>query len=344
MNLQKTDIAKIDELITDAGHIVIIQADNPDGDSLGTSLALEQLLGESGKEVTMYCAVDVPSYLRYLSGWDRVTNELPKQFDLSIVVDASSSALLQKLFETGKDKQIRKQPCIVLDHHETVEEPLEFATVLINEPSLSSTAELVYTIAKAIGLEVDETAGLFIMTAILGDTQGLSNSLASAQTYRVMAELVDIGVDRPGLEDLRREYSKMPPEIFKYKARLIDRSEFHIDGQLAVVTVPQQEITEFSAAYNPAPLIQTDLLQTAGVGIAIVLKHYDNNKILAAIRCNQGFGFGAKLAEHFGGGGHDYAAGFKIQDGRSVDEIKTECIKVVHEHILKRDTTSQDKS
>ena len=52
------------------------------------------------------------------------------------------------------------------------------------------------------------------MSSILGDTQGLSNDLASAQTYRIMADMVEAGVNRPKLEELRREYGKMPPEIY----------------------------------------------------------------------------------------------------------------------------------
>ncbi len=59
------------------------------------------------------------------------------------------------------------------------------------------------------------------MSSILGDTQGLSNELASAQTYHIMADMVEAGVSRPRLEELRREYGKMPPEIYTYKATLI---------------------------------------------------------------------------------------------------------------------------
>ena len=62
--------------ISDAASVVIIQGENPDGDSLGSSLALEELLGEQGKRVTMYCAIDMPKYLRYIRGWDRVVLSL----------------------------------------------------------------------------------------------------------------------------------------------------------------------------------------------------------------------------------------------------------------------------
>ncbi len=322
---------KIDELVQSAQRIAVLQADNPDADSLASSLALEQILGEMGKDVWLYCGIDMPSYLKYLAGWDRVSPELPSQFDLSIIVDASTMTLFQKLSESGRQGWIAGKPCIVLDHHREVGNLVPFATVLLSEPERSSTGELIYELAKRLDWAVDKTAAEFIMTSILGDTQGLSNDLATAQTYRVMAELVDIGADRPQLEELRRALNKMPEEIFRYKATLIKRTEFHHDGQIAAVTIPHQEITNYSPLYNPNPLIQNEHLQTEGVLVSIAFKQYADGKITAAIRCNTAAPIGAKLAEHFGGGGHDYSSGFKVTDGRSLDQIKMACLSKTSE-------------
>lgn len=331
---------QINQLISAAERIVIIQADNPDGDSLGTALGLEGILEDLGKKTYLYCAVDMPGYLHHLEGWQRVNTELPSTFDLSILVDASTMTLLEKLSESGKQGWVSSKPCIVLDHHGSVENEVPFATVLLNRPELSSTGELVYILAKELGWKVTAQSGKFLMSAILGDTQGLSNSMTGPHTYRAMAELVELGVDRPLLEELRREYSKMPPEIYTYKATLIERTELHLDGKLALVDIPHDEIIKYSPLYNPAPLIQNDMLQTVGVGLAVVIKHYRDGKILAAIRCNPGYDIADKLAEHFGGGGHPYASGFKIQGGKPFNEVKSECIRVAAELIAKLE---QDK-
>ncbi|MDB5160865.1 MAG: putative phosphoesterase, partial [Candidatus Saccharibacteria bacterium] len=93
--------AQINSVISDAKSIVVVQADNPDTDSLASSLALEHILGDMGKEVTMYCGVDLPSYLRYLPGADRVVTEMPANFDASIIVDTSSDSLLEQLNRSG---------------------------------------------------------------------------------------------------------------------------------------------------------------------------------------------------------------------------------------------------
>ena len=75
-----------------------------------------------------------------------------------------------------------------------------------------------------------------------------------------MAELLELGVNRPMLEEKRHELSRMQQEVFRYKARLIDRTAFTDDGSIATVEVPQVEINTYSPLYNPVPLILNDLL------------------------------------------------------------------------------------
>jgi phosphoesterase RecJ-like protein len=322
---------QIRQIINAASKIVIVQADNPDADSLGSALALESILGELGKQPYLYCAVDMPGYLRYMKGWDRIQNELPKQFDASVIVDASTMTLLEKLSLSGEQGWLASKPCVVLDHHETVEKVVPFATVMINDHQRASTGELIYLLASQLDWPLPLAAQKFLTTSILGDTQGLSNQLASAETYRIMASFVEAGVDRPALEELRREYGKMPPEIYKYKAVLIQRTEFAADGRLALVVIPQAEINEFSPLYNPAPLIQGDMLQTAGVELAIVFKQYTDGKVTGAIRSNPKAGIAAQLAESLGGGGHAFASGFKVVDGRSLEDVKAAAVATATE-------------
>lgn len=321
---------KIKQLVAESQRIVVLQADNPDADSLASSLALEQILGEMGKEVHLYCGIDMPSYLRYLPGWDRVSSDLPKSFDLSIIVDASTTTLFQKLSDSGSQSRVASKPCIVLDHHADVESLIPFATINLTRTDVASTGELIYSLGKGLQWPLDSVSAEFIMTSILGDTQGLSNDLTTADTYRVMAELVELGVDRPALEEKRREMSKMHPDIFRYKARLIERTEIHIDGKLAFVDIPNDEIMEYSPLYNPNALIQFEHLQTEGVLISVSVKHYNDGRITAGIRCNTGAPIASKLAEHFGGGGHKYSAGFKTMDWKFA-ELKTELINKTQE-------------
>ena len=320
------EAAEIAELVQSAQRIVILQADNPDADSLGSSLALEHILGDQGKDVTLYCGVDMPSYLHYLRGWDRVTRELPHQFDMSIIVDASTLTLFEKLQHSGAMGWISSKPCVVLDHHGKVENKIDFARITLLDDHASSCSELLYHLSRQLSWQISVEAASCMTTGILADSQGLTNDLAAAETYRVMADLLELGVNRPQLEEQRREYSKMPQEIFRYKAKLIERTEFTLNGKIAWVAVPQHEINTYSPLYNPVPLIHNDMLSTSGVALAIVFKTYDDGKVTGSFRANVGYGVADKLAEHMGGGGHPYASGFKQVTSRPFNEIKSECL------------------
>jgi phosphoesterase RecJ-like protein len=319
-------IPEIKDLVSANQSIVIVQADNPDADSLGSALALEHILGDLGKQTYMYCGIEMPTYLRYLSGWDRVTKELPNNFDLSIIVDASTMTLLERLSKDSGMSRLASKPCIVLDHHEIVEQIVPFSKVMINDHKRASTGELIYIVASELKWPLSKDANLCIMASILGDTQGLSNQLATAETYRIMAAIIESGVNRPELEELRRQFGKMPDVIYKYKADLIKRTEFVKGNQIAWVMIPQTEISNYSPLYNPAPLIQPDMLQIEDVRVAIVFKSYDDGKVTAAIRTNPTASIAADLADSLGGGGHAFASGFKVTDGRSFEAVKKACL------------------
>ncbi len=322
---------QIKQILDSAQHVVIIQADNPDGDSLGSALALEQILHEMGKEPFLYCGVDVPDYLKHLQGWDRVTNDMPSQFDASIIVDTSALVLLEKLEQSPWRGQVATKPVIVLDHHADVVCDIPYAEVIINDKAAVATGEVIYKLASQLKWPLNLVAKTHIASSILADSLGLASEGTTAQTYRTMADLIEAGVDRPALEQARRALSKMPEIIFRYKAKLIERTELLVDNRLALVTIPHDEIMEYSPLYNPAPLIQTDMLQTENILVAIVLKQYKDGKVTGSIRCNIGASIAADLATHFGGGGHAYAAGFKTTDGRPFNEIKSDCIRLATE-------------
>lgn len=333
--VDSSQVTAIANILKTAHKFLIIQADNPDADSLGSAVALEALLAALGKDVYSYSATGVPAYLHYIDGWNRVNTDLPSAFDATIIVDTATITLLERLKIPANFQMLAKKPCIVIDHHANTSSDIPFATVTINDPAASSTGELLYRIAQTLQWPVNAEAANAIMAAILGDTQGLTNISATAHTYKIMAELIEIGANRPRLEELRREMSKMDPRVFKYKATLIQRTELFANDRLALVTIPQEEINQFSPLYNPAPLIQQDMLQINSVQIALVLKKYETGRVLGSIRCNPRAPIASDLAAAFGGGGHPYAAGFKLTDVSSFDETVQQCVKIATELLNK---------
>jgi bifunctional oligoribonuclease and PAP phosphatase NrnA len=315
---------QIANAIEQAGKIVIIQADNPDGDSLASALALEEILGEQGKQVYLYCGVDIPSYLSYFPGSSRVSNELPNGFDMSIIVDTSSDSLIEQLDKQGAKGWLAAKPCLIIDHHAT-KPTIGFADIICSYKAVA-TGEVIYELADQLGWELDIAASELLAMAILSDSLGLTSEATTARSIHIIAELVEKGVSLAQLESARRETMRREMQLIHYKGRLLQRVEFHAGNRIATVTIPYEEIVEFSPLYNPPMLVLDDMRLAKDTDVAIAFKLYSDGKITAKIRCNYGKGVGDKLAEHFGGGGHPYAAGFKLTDGQDFNTVKSEVI------------------
>lgn len=322
------------EFIKDKKTIQVIQAENPDGDSLGSAIALDYLLND--KEVSLYCPIEVPKYLHYFPDWSRVTTEFDFKADGYIIVDTAAEVLLSKLLEdTAIKNRLYSAPVFVIDHHET-EDDLNFPHESIIEVR-PAAAELIYEIAKANNLTIEKPAAEAIMQAIMSDTLGLTSISVTARTFEVMAELSKLGSKIGILEENRREYMKKSQRIFEYKADLIKRSEFHLGGMLATVLIPWEDIEEYSDEYNPNVLILEELRMVEGVKVAVAIKTYPDGKVTGKIRCMGDAAIADTVAEYFGGGGHPYAAGFRTYD-TTYEEVVKDLVKIVPELIENKES------
>ncbi len=305
------------EFLKDKNKICVIQAENPDGDSLGSAIALEYLLKD--KEVSLYCPVDIPKYLHYFEGWSRVSKDFTFNADGYIIVDTAATVLLSKLLDDQVVKNILyTKPVFVLDHHET-EDDLEFPHESIIEV-LPACCTLIYKIAKDQGIEISKDAAENIFNGILSDTLGLTTASVTAEDFRIAAELTELGANVSDLEEHRKEFMKKSQRILDYKADLIKRIDYSLDGELATVHIPWDDIQEYSDEYNPNVLILEEMRMVEGVKVAVAIKTYPDGKITGKIRTSEPIA--DKVAGFFGGGGHQYAAGFRTYDLSYDDCIK----------------------
>ena len=311
--------------VKDKQSFCIIQAENPDGDSLGSALALDYLLKD--KAVSLYCPVDIPKYLRYFTDWSRVTNEFDFKADGYIIVDTAAEILLSKLLDDSAIKnRLYNAPVLVLDHHETADD-LNFPHERIIE-SRPACTDLIFQIARAENLLINKSAAEAILQGILSDTLGLTSASVTAETFTTVAELVKLGANVSELEERRREFMKKSPRILDYKADLIKRIEYSLDGQLATIHIPWDDIREYSDEYNPNVLILEEMRLVEGVEVAVAVKTYPDGKATGKIRCAPSAPIAEQIAGFFGGGGHPFAAGFRVYD-TTYDNIVRDLVDIV---------------
>lgn len=322
-------------LINDAKKIIIIQAENPDGDSLGSALALEEILGDLGKDVILYCPVEIPKYLRYILGWDRVVTDFDTSADLAIIVDTSADVLITKVLETpGVRHFLESRPVLVIDHHATKSNLTFDHTLLIDDAV--ATSEIIYRLASDNKWAINAHAAECMLIAIMSDSLGLTTQNVSPNAFFTAGKLTELGASNAAIEERRREFMKKSPEILAYKGELISRIEYLLDGKLAIVHIPWEDIQKYSDQYNPSVLVLDEMRLVEGVQLGVAIKTYPDGKITGKLRGN--LPIAETVAGFFGGGGHKYASGFRAYE--NYDTIVRELVEATDKAISNYDTTA----
>ena len=309
------------DLINKSQKIIVIQAENPDGDSIGSSIAFEEILSDLGKDVVMYCPVEVPKYLRYIKGWDRIVNDFDTSCDLAIIVDTAADVLITKVLETpGVRHFLESHPVLVVDHH-TTESNLSFSHTMLSDNAVA-TSEVLYGLAAHNNWSINQRAAESMLVAIMSDSLGLTTQNVTEKTFDTCARLVGLGASNAVIEERRREFMKKSPEILAYKGELIGRIEYLLNGQLALVHIPWDDIQKYSDQYNPSVLVLDEMRLVEGVQIGVAIKSYPDGRITGKLSSN--LPISETIAGYFGGGGHKYAAGFRAYE--SYDTIVQELV------------------
>jgi phosphoesterase RecJ-like protein len=328
------DYKQLQSLVEQSHHILVLQPEKPDTDSLASSLVLEHLLGDLGKEVMMYCQDEIPEYLKGLAGSDRVSDVFPTNFDLTILVDAGGPTMLSRTIPKYGAKLAAK-PFVIIDHHST-REPMPFTTIDIIDARCGATTELLVKIARQLDWKLSTEAAELVTVGIMADTLNLSTPTTTADTVETVAQMVRRGVS---LYALRRRYemtTALDAELVALKGQLMQRIEYYHHGKIALLVVTPDELSRYMERHDPSDLvINSEMRATKGVEVAVVIRNY-GLKIKISMRAN--LDIAAKAASHFGGGGHPQAAGIKIE-GRPVDEVKDELVAVLTKLIEEHEVT-----
>jgi bifunctional oligoribonuclease and PAP phosphatase NrnA len=307
-------ITKLEHLVRDAETILVLQPDSPDADSLGSGLGLEEILGDLGKQVVMYSYKEPEPYLRTQEGWDRISQNFPKRFDLTILVDTGAPALIKSTLE-HHFAALTSKPFVVIDHH-TSRTPFGFDLTEIVKPACAA-AEVIVQIALNLGWPINEAAASKLATALLADSLGLTTPDSTAHSLEMLAHLVHQGANLYDLHKLKRETSALTPDLVHLKGKLLQSIEFEVEGKLALAEITPDMVAKYQDVHEPYTLILGDMQWAKGVELVAVFKNY-GTKINVPLRSNAGLA--APIAEKFGGGGHPNAAAYRCKSTDIVRE------------------------
>jgi phosphoesterase RecJ-like protein len=302
--------------VRSAKSIVIMGHKNPDGDSICSVLALAQLI-ESNFGVQSLCVYDgnISDSLDYIPNRGKIKYfqrvDMSQPVDLAIVVDYGNPDHIG-----GPRPFVDNAKFVVeIDHHKNDN---TIGNLCLNDDTAAATAVLVYNIFRKSELYIDSCSADLLALGILTDT-GNFKFVRNGDALRIMAELVDSGVNIRGLIELM--YNKQRKTVL-LEAQTTADAEFFYQGRLALAVVYKKD---YKYLDGRGELILNLLSQIHGVEYVVLLKEQKMNQIGISIRSRRKPI--DKIAVELGGGGHERAAGAIVRDD-SIENVKARVLEL----------------
>ncbi len=293
------NIAAAKAFIESHTDFVLAAHRSPDGDTLGSCLALYHALRTLHKTATVACVDPVPPYLRFLPGSDTVVQTLRAVPEAAIYVDCADHARVDALQDTLE--QAPFQFCI--DHHGTNPRSTKDGDWVEN---VAATAELIERLIRALGVPVTKEIAECLFTGIATDTGNFAYSNTTPDTFRIAAELAETGIELPELN--RRLFRTMPLRKGRLIAHTLQTMELYEHDTVVIACITQKDLFACSAEEADCEGLIDYLRDLEPVEIACTLRESPDGKIRGSLRSKRGADVSA-VAAAFRGGGHQRAAG-----------------------------------
>ncbi|MBQ2431775.1 MAG: bifunctional oligoribonuclease/PAP phosphatase NrnA [Peptococcaceae bacterium] len=302
MQQQLNEVAKA---LLEAKRIAIISHKNPDGDTLGSQLALGGALKELGKDVVLYNKDKVASKFNFIAGADQVAQyhdgmELPETV---VFVDCAEPQLAGF---TVEDDVLMGKTIINIDHHASNKHYGKWNYVV---STAGANCQNIYHVIGAIGGTITKEIATALYTGLSTDTGNFMFDNVSSETLRIAADLKDIGANTDAVRlKLYESSSKKKIEMLKY---ILNNLHISADGQYAWSSISHQMIEELQPESTDIDGLINTIKDIEGVEIAILFRGVEANRTKASLR-SKVWADVNQIAGMFGGGGHVRASGVSI--------------------------------
>ncbi|SCN21908.1 Bifunctional oligoribonuclease and PAP phosphatase NrnA [Clostridium sp. N3C] len=307
----------IAEVIKKSKNLNISFHVSPDGDSIGSALALMHGLRKLNKNVNIICKETVPEVFNYLSGVDEInqsTGKLDYDVDCVIVLDCGN---VERINFDISDLKARKCILLNIDHHLSND---YYGDINYVDASHSAVGEIVYLLLKELGIDIDAEIAKCLYTSIITDCGSFRFSNTTNLTHKIAGDLISIGIDFPAIHSLI--YENKNYSLVKLSGKVIDNMFLCCENKVCFMEVSQKLLEEFSVDSSDASSLVDIGTTIKGVEVVVFIKeNTDGYKV--SLRSKKKFDV-RKLAEEFGGGGHSKAAGFTYRG--NLDELKSDLI------------------
>jgi len=293
----KAEIERTAKQIADSSDIVVISHERPDGDAVGSLLALTLALVEKGKKVVPVLDDGLPKKWQFLPGADLIKSELPSSEHFVITVDAADLHRIGALDVGRVDVNI--------DHHPS---NTRFGSINLVDPVAASTTAVLHRLLPELDLPINVDIASNLLTGLITDTLGFRTNSVGPGALRIAAELIEAGADISRL--YRKAMLGLTFEAGHYWAHGLSRMEMQDGVVWSSLLVSDRKDAKYPGT-DDADLI--DVLTTIeGPRVAVLFIEQSDGNVKMSFRALPGIDV-SRLAANFGGGGHELAAGAMIE-------------------------------
>jgi len=331
MKLQ--DIQAVQALLATPKKIAIIPHRGPDGDAMGSTLALYHFLLKQNHQPIVVAPNEFPDFLAWLPGSETVKiYEKDKENCTAILEDAELVFTLDfnAFHRTGEMETVLEQlivPFIMIDHHQ---KPDDYAAVMYSDTQFGSTCEMIYNFISFLDQKasIDKTIATCIYTGILTDSGSFRFPKTTGNTHRIVAELIDLGVENTVIPTQLFDNSSY--DRLQLLGRALQNMKVIAEKQTSYITLTQAELNEFNFVKGDTEGIVNYGLSIKGIIFsAIFIENQEEKIIKISFRSQGSFDVNEFARNHFNGGGHINAAGGKSEESLSDTVAKFE--ELVHQ-------------
>jgi len=309
------DIQAIQLLLSTPKKIAIIPHRGPDGDAMGSTLALYHFLLKNNHQPTVISPNDFPDFLAWMPSSETVKiYEKDKENCTKILEDAEVIFTLDfnALHRVGEMEQVLEKltaPFIMIDHHQ---KPDDYATYTYSDVAFGSTCEMIYNFISFLGKkeDIDKTIATCIYTGILTDSGSFRFPKTTGTTHRIVAELIDLGVENtliPALLFDNSSYNRL-----QLLGRALQNMKVMMNHKTSYTKLTQEELNSFDYIKGDTEGIVNYGLSIKGIIFtAIFIENKEEGIIKISFRSQGDFDVNQFARDHFNGGGHSNAAGGK---------------------------------
>lgn len=304
------------EEINKANKIVIITHENPDGDAIGSSLAMKLALKQLGKDADVIIP-EFPKVFEFLPVVEEIKKESDvESYDLAIALDCASIKLLNgftKYFDNAKVK-------VVIDHHSS---NTMFADYNYVDQDAPACAQLLLVVFSYFNIDVTKEIGTCILAGIITDTGGFRYEGVTAETFKFVSDLCEKGI----------KVSNVYQQVFASKSRAkfelhkiaLDRLEFLENGKVTFTYITKADEEKVGSENGDYDGIVENGRDIEGVEVSIFLRETDKG-IKGSLR-SKNYVNVSEVCMMFGGGGHVRAAGCNIQG--TIEQAKSQILNSI---------------